>query len=180
MRNLGIQTLATFLVFSSLFSLPYYVQATNLSFSAGERLVYQARWLFVPAGQAELKVLPLRGAKAEKCYKFVLTSRTNSFVDVFYKVRQEIVSFAAADMYHSVLYTETGRGDEKKKVRVDFDWENNTAQYVNFGEKREPVSIKSGTFDPLAAFYAFRLKDLEPKKSVQIPITDGKEFFYSH
>lgn len=152
------------------------LKAAELPFAVGEKLEYELKWEFVPAGRASLEVLP-NGEDQVEGHRFLLRVRSNSFVDLFYKVRERIESFTDGDVSRSLLYKEQNRGSERKDVVVRFDWEEHTAQYANFGKKRDPIEIAPGTFDPLASFYAFRLHDLEGRSSISFPVTDGKKHF---
>lgn len=152
------------------------LKAADPPFAVGERLKYELKWEFIPAGRASLEVLADR-RDGRRGYRFLLRVRSNSFVDLFYKVRERIESLTGAHVRRSLLYKERNRGSEQKDVVVRFDWENHTAQYANFGKKRDPIEIAPGTFDPLASFYAFRLHDLEGKSSIAFPVTDGKKHF---
>jgi hypothetical protein len=152
------------------------LRAGEPPFAVGEKLEYELKWEFIPAGRASLEVLPDRRDE-RRGYRFLLRVRSNSFVDLFYKVRERIESFTGADVERSLLYRERSRGSERKDVVVRFDWKRGTAQYADFGKKRDPIEIAPGTFDPLASFYAFRLHDLEGKSSIAFPVTDGKKHF---
>lgn len=145
-------------------------------FSPGERLVFELRWEFVPAGRATLTVLPPTEIDGKPVRHFVMTARTNGFVDTFYKVRDRIESFANLDMDHSVFYKKRQReGKTRRDIEVRFDWDVGTAHYANFGKPRDPLPLKPGTFDPLSAFYFVRTLSLKPNMVVERPITDGKK-----
>jgi hypothetical protein len=146
-----------------------------LPFHPGEKLTFQAKWGFVPAGEAVLEILPVETIHGVKAYHFVMTARTNSFIDLFYKVRDRIDAYTDIGMTHSILYKKQKTGKTKRNVIVDFNWEAHEAHYSNFGKKRNPISIVSGSFDPLSVFYAFRLHDLKERKEIQAPVTDGKK-----
>jgi hypothetical protein len=80
-------------------------------------------------------------------------------------------------MSHSLFYSRSHEGKSVKDTTVEFDWEKNQAQYSRTGtsEKIEPLSIPEGTFDPLSVFFAFRMNNLDQKKEIEIPVTDGKK-----
>jgi hypothetical protein len=145
-------------------------------FAPGERLEYEIKWEFVPAGRAEMQVHHGR-LQGRKVYRFVLKAETNSFVSLFYKLREKIESYTDRDLKRSYLYKERNKGSEEKKILVSFDWEDMVAQYSDFGKKREPVAITPGTYDPLASFYAFRTRELREGASIEFPVTDGKKHF---
>ena len=56
-------------------------------FYPGEKLTLQIKWGAIPEGEATLEVLPMQTINGIKSYHFLMTARTNPFVDLFYKVR---------------------------------------------------------------------------------------------
>lgn len=145
-------------------------------FYPGEKLTFQIKWSFIPAGEAVLAVLPLETMDGVKSYHFVMLARTYAFIDIFYKVRNRIDAYTDVEMTRSILYKKKQHeGRTKRDIVVNFDWERIEAQYSNFGEKKTPVSILPGSFDPLSVLYAFRLHDLKENIEIQIPVTDGKK-----
>jgi hypothetical protein len=173
-----IKTIAFFVAVMAIFGAQSGVcgDEADLPFQPGEKLTFQLRWTFIPAGKSTLEVLPMETINGVKAYHFLMTAESNAFVDVFYKVRDRIDAFVNADVTHSVLYKKKQReGNSHRDIVVNFDWQNNTAQYINFKEKLPPIEILSGTFDPLSAFYFVRLVDFKEKSTIDRPITDGKE-----
>jgi hypothetical protein len=147
------------------------------SFMPGEKLTYRLSWGFIPAGVATLEVMPLAEINGEAAYHFVMTARTNSFVDVFYKVRDRVDAYTDIDMNHSLLYQKKHReGDTIRDIEVLFDWQKQQAVYSNITAKEEKtIDLQPGTFDPLSAFYYSRLQALQKNKVVERPVSDGKK-----
>ncbi|CAB5144599.1 hypothetical protein D3OALGA1CA_4062 [Olavius algarvensis associated proteobacterium Delta 3] len=149
---------------------------SQLPFAVGEKLTFKLRWGFFPAGRAVLEVLPPEKINGEMAHHFVLTVRTNSFVDAFYRVRQRIDAYCDLAVTRSILYKEVHSVRKTKRdSEIRFDWENMKAQYVDFGQAAEPIQIKPGAFDPLSAFYFSRTMDPSHTKNVERPVTDGKK-----
>jgi hypothetical protein len=145
-------------------------------FSPGETLVFELRWEFIPAGQATLSVLPPTEVDGTPVRHFVLSVRTNGFLDTFYRVRDRIESFANLDMDHSVFYKKRQReGKTRRDIDMRFDWDAGAAHYTNFGKPRDPLPLMPGTFDPLSAFYFVRTLSLKPDMVAERPVTDGKK-----
>ena len=145
-------------------------------FYPGEKLTYQLKWNFIPAGEAVLEVLPIVTINGVKSYHFVLTAKSNSFIDLFYKVRDRIDAYSDLDMTHSILYQKKQKeGKTKRNVVVNFDWDKKEAQYSNFKKKRKSIPILPGSFDPLSVFYYSRFLDLKNIKEIKRPVTDGKK-----
>ena len=147
----------------------------NFPFHPGEKLTFQARWAFIPAGEAILEVLSIETMNGVKAYHFVVNARTYEFIDPFYKVRVHIDAYADVEMTHSILFKKAQGGKKKRDVVINFNWKKMETQYSNFGKKGRPVPILPGSFDPLSVFYAFRLHDLKENRVIKTPVADGKK-----
>jgi len=148
----------------------------DLPFYPGEKLMFQLKWTFIPAGEAVLEVLPIDTLSGVNAYHFLLTAKSNSFIDNFYKVRDKIDAYTDIEMTHSILYKKKQQeGKTHRDVAVTFHWKNNKAVYSTLKEAHPPIDILPGSFDPLSAFYFVRLFDLEKKSSIERPVTDGKK-----
>ncbi len=148
----------------------------EIPFEPGEKLTFNLRWGVFSAGTAVLEVHPMREYNNQEVYHFSLTVRTNSFVDRIYKVRDRIDAFADSGVQGSAYYKKKQReGRHERDIEVIFDRENGKAQYSNFGKKDDPIEIEPRTYDPLSAFYAFRMMPIEENSSVEMFVTDGKK-----
>ena len=165
-------------VISTSFILTENIQAVEKKFPfyPGEKLTFQLKWTVVPAGQGTLEILPIETIKGVKAYHFVLTAKSNSFIDYIYKVRDRIDAYTDIEMTHTILYKKKQReGNTKRDVVVNFNWNTNTAQYSTLNNVREPIDVLEGSFDPLSAFYYTRLFDLKEDLIIERPVTDGKK-----
>lgn len=154
------------------------IQASGQEFPfyPGEKLIFELKWAFIPAGEAVMEVLPIETFQGVNCYHFALTVRSNAFIDNFYKVRDRIDAFTDLEMTHVLLYKKKQQeGTSQRDIIVDFSWKNFQAQYTNFNSQEAPINILPGSFDPFSAFYFVRL--FEPQKNLVLerPVTDGKE-----
>lgn len=166
---------AVLLLISTNFA-PSWANSKDIPFAPGEKLEYQLRWENVPAGSAWLEVLPVKTIKGHQAFHFVMIAESNAFVDIFYKVRDRIDAYADVDMTRSVHYAKKQReGRHEKDEVIDFDWDNSCAHYSNYGEKKEPISLMDGSFDPLSAFYYTRTINFDVGHQMERPITDGKK-----
>jgi len=146
------------------------------AFRPGERLTFVLKWTIIPAGEAVLEVLPQEYMAGIEAYHFVLTARSNAFVDAFYMVRDRIDAWSDGAMRQSLLYRKKQHeGSTRRDITVSFDWEDMTVQYINHGEAREPIPITAGTFDPLSIFYWSRSSELVVGGRIQRSVTDGKK-----
>jgi len=160
-------------------SLPAAAEGREIPFSSGEKLVFQVRWGFIPAGEAVLEIHPMTTVNNIPSYHFSFTARTSRLVDIFYKVRDRIDAYTDYAMTRSLLYTKHEKGNRNRRITVNFDWEKDKAFYTDIRGKEvrrenRPVSILPGSFDPLSVFYAFRLLELGEGLVFQTPVTDGR------
>jgi hypothetical protein len=148
----------------------------NLPFKPGERFVYDLHWGVIPAGQAELRVLPMVEVDGVPAWHFQLTARSNDFIDVFYKVRDQIDAYAVLSLEESLLYRQSQQeGTTRREVEVNFDLDRSQATFTNYGEALPPINIAAGTLDPLTALYFIRSQPLCENLEIVRPISDGKK-----
>ncbi|MBI4634056.1 MAG: DUF3108 domain-containing protein [Deltaproteobacteria bacterium] len=145
----------------------------KIPFHPGERLTYRATWGVLPAGDLTLEVLPMESMRGVAAYHFAMTTKTNTVIDLVYKVRERQDSYVDEGMTHSILYKKWSEGEHPRDVVVDFNWEKREATRSNFGEKMTPVPLAPGSFDSLALFFVIRLYDLKENRTLEIPITRG-------
>lgn len=151
-----------------------FAEIQRLPFQPGEKLKFVVYWSFIPAGEATLEILPCENREGVDCFHFRATAKTFEHIDIIYKVRDTIDAYADTSMTRSIVFTKLQKGKSKRNVVVDFDWEKKEARYCDSGEKRPPLAIQQGTFDPLSVFYAFRAHVLEEGRELIQPVTDGK------
>jgi hypothetical protein len=145
-------------------------------FRAGEKITFQIKWTAIPAGEMVIETLPVEKINGEDSRHIILTVTSNSFVDMFYKIRDRMDSYTDLNFTHSVMYAESRQGKRPKDTSIEFNWVKEQARYIRKGEteKSDPISIQTGTFDPLSAFLAFRQRELNETKEITIAATDGK------
>ena len=153
-------------------------------FAPGEKLTFKLRWGLIPAGEATLELLPVEKMDDLPVYHFVMTVRTNAFLDLFYTYRSRIDAYADTSMTHSLRYREKTRIRRKvKEIIVDFDWKTNQARFkrtdTGVSSTSGPritehvIPLLAGTFDPLTIYYYTRLLDLNVGDRIEQPISDG-------
>jgi hypothetical protein len=160
------------------------VGETPSAFRPGEKLTFALSWGIIPAGEATLEVLPIEVIDGVATYHFVMTARTNAFIDTFYRYRGRIDAYADVDMTRSLRYLKKSEAGKRfNETQVLFDWKNQQAHYqrTNIGRHGEPDTIDRrrrtdlmpGAFDPLSVFYFTRRLDFLDNASLQRPVTDG-------
>lgn len=172
------RVLAAFLVmvFAVSFSLcSVKAETKGAPFRPGEKFIYRASWGVVTAGDAVIEVLPYNTYKGFRTYHFMMETRTNAALDLIYKIRERQDSYPDVQMSRTLYYSKKATGEHPRDVVVTFDWEKMTATYTSFGQAEKPVSIRTGTFDPLSLFFVVRLHTLKEGNVLEIPVTDGKK-----
>ena len=145
-------------------------------FGPGEKLHFVLKYGVIPAGEASLEVHPMEKIKGVDAYHFVVTARSNSFVDMFFKVRDRVDSYADTGMNHSLYYRKKQHeGKTRRDITVDFEWEENRSTYVNFNTEPKVINLMPGSFDPLSVFYYSRLLHLNTEAAFVRPVTDGEK-----
>jgi len=145
-------------------------------FQPGEKMNFVLKYGAIPAGAATLEVHEMDEKRGVEAYHFVMTAQSNSFIDIFFKVRDRIDSYVDSDMTHSLYYKKDQKeGKTRRYIRVDFDWENNQSTYVNFDTEPKVISLLPGTLDPLSAYYYSRLLDFKKGDEFEHPVTDGEK-----
>jgi len=145
-------------------------------FGPGEKMHFVLKYGVIPAGEATLEVHAMDKIKGVDAYHFVVTARSNAFIDLFFKVRDRIDSYADVEMNHSLYYRKKQHeGKTRRDITVDFDWEEKKSTYVNFNTTPKVINLIPGSFDPLSVFYFARLLNLETEKEFVRPVTDGEK-----
>lgn len=151
------------------------------TFADGEHLKFKLGWSLFTVARSELEVIPGEH-DGRDILKLQVKTRTNSFADAFYKVRNTSTSWVAPDLSRSFEYNaEQQEGDRERNTTAFFDPETNLARYVNneTGEERDPVEILPGSFDPLGIVFFVRSLDFDVGDKLVIPTSNGKEFFFT-
>jgi hypothetical protein len=151
------------------------------SFADGEELKFKLGWSLFRVAKATLTVQQ-DTYDGNASLKISLNTRTNSFADAFYKVRNLSTSWVADDMSRSFEYAAVQReGDRDRNTQALFDTVSLTARYKNnkSGEHIGPVEILPGTFDPLGIVFFVRSLNFDVGDRIIIPTSNGKEFFYT-
>jgi hypothetical protein len=145
-------------------------------FEPGERLTFILKWTVIPAGEAVLEVMPREKINGINANRFLLTAKSNEFVDAIYKVRDRIDAWTDLSLSRSLLYQKKQQeGRTRRDITVTFDWDKKVAYYANKGKTMDPISIADGTFDPLSIFYWFRSTTWKIGGRVERTVTDGKK-----
>ena len=154
---------------------------TNLKgFQTGEKLTFAIKYGVITAGQAVLEVSETVYHDTIDCYLIKSTSRTNSFFDTVFRVRDKIESVLDKNRFISYKFTKKLREGSYRQDRIHFYYpDQNFSLYLKYSKKQKRfkekrMEIPSDTQDILSAFYWTRNQDLEVGESVFIHVTvDG-------
>lgn len=149
------------------------------AFAGGETLTYKLGWGIFRVADSSLTVEPGE-YKDQPALRISLTTRTNSFADAFYKVRNTSTSWVSPEVSHALEYSAVQLESTRDRDTVaTFDPAALTARYRNNlnGSERGPVDIQPGTFDPLSIVFYVRSLDFKVGDEIIVPTSNGKEFF---
>ncbi|KPJ79021.1 MAG: hypothetical protein AMJ54_00775 [Deltaproteobacteria bacterium SG8_13] len=156
------------------------------AFVPGEKLMFDLKWGFIPAGQAVLEVRPMKMVKGVASYHFVMQAKTNAFIDSIYRYRSRVDAFADRQLTHSLQYRKkTELGAKTREDTVHFNWDLNEARFNRTGKypgekpeiqtEQRRIPLMPGAFDPLSVFYYTRQLEVGPGAPVERPVSDGRK-----
>lgn len=146
-----------------------------LPFRPGEKMEYSITWGVIPAGTATFEVLPFEKINEQNAYHLHLVITTNSFVDLFYKVRDDVNSFTDEQMTRALLFRKLqNEGSYHRDYEIKFDWTTKKIVRTNYGKPDKELTLESLAFDPLSIFYSFRYANLDVGRELSKAVTDGE------
>lgn len=145
------------------------------AWSLGERLVYQVKFGPLTAGTAELSVADRITFARRPTYRIQSTARSADWF--FYRVRDTVVSYLDEGglfswKYEKHLREGSYRNDEVSTFRHQSDTP--TILRTLNGARQEPMPFPRFATDVLGALYVVRTMRLEPGRTVEIPVSDGR------
>ena len=153
-----------------------------------EELSYQVKWTSFSAGQIELSTTKMEGGAAAP-YEIRLTAKTNSFVSMFYRVENLVLSHVAADSFKSLYYYKNIRqGRRNIEEKSTFDYAGNVIHFSrqNLGVKNESAGLQEFPMgsanlllqDPLSLIYCLRtLEFRKPGDEQQMQVFADKGIY---
>ena len=132
-----------------------------------EQLFYNAKFKNIGAGEAKIELIKEPVDSTTRAIHFTL--RTRKFVDMFYKLRENIYIHADMNDY-SLKYLDkrSTQGDYNKTHKAHFDYEKYLVIY-----QEDSLKIDKKVYDPLGIIYYLRNQNLKMNQSFQFDI-------YSH
>ncbi len=138
----------------------------------GESMTFAVGWEFVTAGTATMKFRSRKDG-----YRIDTDARTNSFFDIFKKVRDSMVSEGVyvGNKPQSTLFDVVQ--NERKyhaKKRTDFLWKEDKVNFTQNG-KTDAYKVPAGHLNVIDAFYLTRTLPVEDGKVLKIPVFDSRK-----
>ncbi len=144
-------------------------EAGTGAFQPGEKLTFSIQYGVIKAGTAEVEVSTPGG---DGSWMLTSRARTNSFFDVFFKVRDRIDSWIDPETFESIRFEKRLReGKYKGDETVRFDRERRVAVY---GDSTE-VILPPGTRDVFASFFWLRNRKLPIGEEVSLTYHSSKK-----
>jgi len=144
-----------------------------------ESLDYDIEWRLIPAGTAKLSWAAMNGASGSGELRLHIESA--GLVSRLFRVSDDYTAALGPNLCAQNSLLSAHEGNRTKETRVVFDSQNHKASYiekdlVKNSTVNHEVEIPSCVHDALGGLLVLRSLRLEPGKTAQIPISDGKKF----
>ncbi len=141
----------------------------NNAFGVGEKLRFAIKWGIITAGYATLEVRGIIDLGDYKAYEIVSQARSNSFFDIFYKVRDTVKSYIDKDGIYSWRFEKHLReGKYHHDSVIIYDQEKHFADFNG-----KVLEIPEYVHDILSAFYYIRTQELIVGQEFRMPVNAG-------
>jgi hypothetical protein len=164
----------------SLPSLPGPADTNAGAVPASEALDYQIEWRLIPAGSAKLTwtATPRPAAGANELRLHIESA---GLVSRLYRVDDDYTAALGQNLCAQNSFIAAHEGNRNKETRVTYDPQAHKAFYLEKDLNKNAtishdVEIPPCVHDVLGALLVLRTLRVEPGKTVQIPISDGKKF----
>ncbi len=143
--------------------------------SGGEVLSYTAEWRFIHAGNVRLTWTPDGEGWSAR-----LHLESAGLVSRMYKVNDDYASLLDRQLCAVSLNLKSSEGNRRHETNVTYDSARRKAFFrdqdlVNNNTVTHEVDIPPCAHDVIGALYALRRLRIEPGRSAEIPISDGKK-----
>lgn len=141
----------------------------NNAFSVGEKIDFKLYFGYLPAGASTLKVDGITRISGRDCYHIVFETKTNSFFDRFFKVRDFNESWIDTRGIFSWRYSkDLNEGRYHKKITTTYDHQHKRGQY---GDRE--IEILPWCQDLLSIYYYLRCLELTAGDVKWVAVNDG-------
>ena len=146
---------------------------------ASEELDYQIEWRLIPAGSAKLtwNLTPRASSSPNELRMHV---ESTGLVSRLYHVDDDYTAALGQNLCAQNSFIMAHEGNRNRETRVTYDAQMRKAFYIEKDLNRNQttqhdVDIPPCVHDVLGALLVLRTLHLEPGKTVQIPVSDGKK-----
>jgi hypothetical protein len=145
-----------------------------------ETLTYGIEWRLISAGNAKLTWNPASRSSAMPS-ELRLHLESTGLVSRLYRVDDDYTALLSQNMCAQSTIITAHEGNRNKETRVTYDAPNRKAVYVEKDLTRNTtinheVDIPPCVHDVIGGLLVLRTLRLEPGKTVQIPVSDGRKF----
>ncbi len=170
-------TASLFAIVSLFFYLPD-AKAEELPFKTGEKLVYNAKWLFMDAGRIVSHITDAPDEDGSKLMRFNLHTKTTNLMASIWTMDDNFDSFWDVNIRAvKRLKIKIRESTYKKDKEVFFDHENGTAISIKNEEEPKEFKIKKGSNDFFTAGHFARTFPLEIQKTYYSPIFEDDKSY---
>ncbi len=143
----------------------------NNAFKVGEKLTFAIKWGVVTAGYSTLEVHEIIEMNGRKVYHIIAKTRSTSFFDKFYKVRDTVETFVDVESLCTWRFRkELNEGKYHRVKETIYDQRNHTAT-----TKGNVVKVLPFVQDVLSALYYLRTQDIKIGKNYDIDVNTNKK-----
>lgn len=153
--------------------------ASQPGISSHESLEYDIEWRLIPAGTAKLTWAAMTGANSSGELRLHIESA--GLVSRLFRVSDDYTASLGLNLCTQNTFLSAHEGNRTRETRVVFDAQTHKASYIEKDLVKSSTVIKdieipSCVHDVLGGLLVLRSLKLEPGKTAQIPISDGKKF----
>lgn len=145
-----------------------------------EQLDYQVEWRLIPAGTARLTwtLMPRTSASSNELRMHL---QSTGLVSRLFHVDDDYTTALTQNLCAQNSFLMAHEGNRNKETRVNYDAQTHQALYIEKDLNKNTtiqheVDIPPCVHDVLGGLLVLRTLHLEPGKTAQIPISDGKKF----
>lgn len=146
-----------------------------------ETLDYDVEWRLFNAGHAHLVWTP--SAQVKNGWETKLHLESTGIISRFFHVNDDYTAQMTSNLCAVDSFMTAREGNRSRDTKVSFDAAARKASYVEKDlktnqEVRKEAEIPPCVHEVLGGLYMLRLMNLEPGKTSQIPVSNGKKMVY--
>jgi hypothetical protein len=175
-RVSGARVLAAWLLFAT-------APGASPQTTSHETLNYAIEWRLIPAGTAKLTWSPLPGGGpiGGAASEIRLHLESEGLVSRLFRVSDDYTAMLGQNLCVQSTFLSAHEGNRNKETRVVFDAANRKAGYIEKDLTKnstinKEIEIPVCVHDVIGGLMVLRNLRLEPGKTAQIPLSDGKKF----